>query len=440
MSIDKPEFAGNEEILSNEEAVQSPETKEKVTIPKKSRLAVWLAFHYRKGPELYNYEQEGIHNLDEYLQWYFRKIKAHEDGIAMPDNCITPEDCLQEMSNEEIHKVINDWKEQAPEESESLDEYLQYLLGKEKPEEVAASVETPNISLAPENVSLKESSEEILNTSESRELKFEFDKSQLPNVLAADVTLSSEKKKRFFVNLPPAAKAAEKADIDALEQSFKQVVEISPDNFYPVYTVLEERLRLNLGDKKNRKNLQLVTEIPAEEVVKITGATKDEVQEYLKLRGKVWAALKPSERQTVDAFQDKLKAAKMPGFVEGKQVGLNQKFRDVAVLNEWKKNIGQERYRELEEKAKTVAKPNRRPEPVEPVKEKGIEAEPRVRTAKEQRERDEKEFAEFLALKNAIIAATNPLGNIPAEDIVDAVLTSTDNYDKQLKKTPNQKS
>lgn len=318
----------------------------KPIISKKSRLAVYAAFYYRLDPSSYNSEEYGIATLDDYLHWYLNQIKEGVPDIldGLPEDCRTAEDCLKEMSDEEIQNLISQWRtNNIKNESyqQECDEYLNYLTVEEK-------------SLGDGHT---ESSSERNNTEAGFDLKnCEINRTGLPVKLSVKI-LSPEtgKEKIYFINLPEAARAATQEEAEKLVKSLENVLLETKGNLFSRLDARNGKLSVAIGATAKRRTWNIkLAEFNADQLAGIVGSTVEEANKYLSLREKNWDKLGEEEKTFRDEYEKRLKKSEVDSIVQGKKVSFAQKIRDVAVLQEWKNMIGAERYEQLAEEAKNI--------------------------------------------------------------------------------------
>jgi len=324
--------------------IHTPESKERqvINIPKNSRLAFNLAFYYRQNPGEYNDSQRGVVDLQSYLGLILQAIEENDEQVknSLPEDCRSKEDCLKQMSAEEMTALVNEWKE-APEPNEGFykqcDEYLEYLLGEQ------------------DDISEKKEEAEQAPESEFKAELVSIDESRLPYTLRAAIEVLNKPEKHFFIHLPPAVRAATVEEKQKYVEAFRQVLVGTKGKFFPRFDAEGDKLVVSMGPSSKRSTWQTVTEYSAEELAELTGKSEKETKRYIALRGENWVKLSEQEKKERDNFEEMVKELNVKNFVSAKDVNFKQAMRNSMVAERWITSIGEERYAELEEQAKNMA-------------------------------------------------------------------------------------
>ncbi len=344
--MDETKFTKLADLNGLEVAPNVPNVSEIKDLPKniskKSRLAFTVAFHYRQHPEEVNDESLNVVDLSSYLKSIATSMEESQPEMLdfLQSVGLTPQNYLEEMSDDEIKTVIKGWKTHQVDNEEyqlQCDEYLGYLL-------------EPDIepAIPEENNEVKEVVTPPVAENPETELKAEsitIDESRLPYKLKA-VILGKEKNP-YFINLPPVAQVAAPEELQKYVEAFKQALAESGGKFYPRLAVKNKLLVVGIGSSAKRDTWKVVEELSAEELANITKKTKQEVEKYLTLRTISYSKLSESEQKERDDFEQILNNAEWN--IDSSDTGANfkQAIKDFAILDRWIEIIGEERFKEL---------------------------------------------------------------------------------------------
>lgn len=337
-----PEVLNNPEVPTPEKPVLEHQETEKVfPISKKSRIFVQLAFDYALNSEALNAEF-GTKNLNDYLQYATRRVEAGDAQLEQA-GLGTVEECLQEMSDQEIKDTVEFWKESDRDNEEKYNEYLKYILEKDGPKNEPVPEAGPSASLLPEFAKAE------LNIAPEN---IKIDDSKLPNKLELIISIEGKEDRKIAINLPNAARVGNKADVEKFKEAVIEVVSKAKGNLFPRFEVTGDKLAVGIGLGAKRDGWAVVEEFSTEDLVKITGCTIAEAEEFLFLRARDWKKLTTEQQTTRDSFEKKLKKSEVEGYSPRHKVTFFQKVRDLAVAQRWAEIIGEKRYDELLELSK----------------------------------------------------------------------------------------
>lgn len=312
------------------------------SISKKSRLAFAVGFNYRQHPEEVNDESLGVVDLNSYLKSIATSIEESQPEMLdfLQSIALTPQNYLEEMSDDEIKTVVKGWKTHQVDNEEyqrQCDEYLGYMLEPEVepviPEDSAEVQE--------------EATPAVAQTSET-ELKAEsitIDESRLPYKLKA--VIAGKEKTPYFIFLSPVAQVASPEELRKYVEACRQVLVETNGKFYPRFAVEKGRLVVGVGPNGKIDNWQEIDAFSVEELVDFTKKSKTEVEKYLALRRKKFAVMTDSEKKERGDFEDVINRSNMQLSELIKPMPFKQAIQSMAVLDTWVEAIGEKRFKEL---------------------------------------------------------------------------------------------